>query len=73
MSEIEFYSIGLCCMSVCFSLPVDDVIERANSEHPTGISSRWYLSDDKTFKTGQTNPCSCERNPETHKHYLLNC
>jgi len=70
----EVYSLGLCYMSVCSSLQPNEIVRRANQEHPTGISSDWEISENKTFADGTTPmPCPCENNPETHKHYLLEC
>ncbi len=71
--EFEAYSVGICCMSVCSSLQPGEIVRRANQEYPTGISSRWEISENKTFADGTPMPCPCENNPETHKHYLLNC
>ena len=71
--EFDAYSVGICAMSVCSSLPVEEIVDRANLEYPTGISSRWGLSEATEFHSGQPNPCPCEENPETHKHYLLVC
>jgi hypothetical protein len=76
LSSIIFYSVGPCYMSACApsDVPIDAIIERANLEHPTGISSRWGMSEDKTFSDGKsTNPCPCNDKPETHQHVLLNC
>jgi hypothetical protein len=65
---------GICAMSVC--APNDtprETIERwANTFAPTGISSRWAISEDD-FAAGQSNPCQCEREPDARLHYLLNC
>lgn len=70
--DFEIYNLGIVCASVCSSLPVEEVKRRMASE-PTGISSKWTLSEDKTFSGGQSNPCPCNDNPDTHKHYLFNC
>jgi hypothetical protein len=48
------------------------------AEHPTGITSKWRKSKDKTFAAGGVggalpNPCPCNTCPKTHKHYLFNC
>lgn len=73
MKEFSIYSVGFICMSLCTSIKDKVEIERrANEEHPTGVSSRWEISKDK-FNTGEDNPCSCNDNPKTHKHYLLKC
>ena len=73
MKEFTIYAEGFVCMSVCSSLSPEETVERAHAARPTGIDLRWGLSQDVTFRTGQTNPCPCEDSPETHKHYLLNC
>ena len=67
------YAIGICAASVCSSLPIDQVTERLNQEYPTGLDNRWEPSADQRFKGGQPNPCPCNENPSTHKHYLFNC
>lgn len=73
MSKVfEAYSVGVVCASVCTSLPLKEARARLNEEHPTGVEP-WKFSGDKHFKGGQTNPCDCEQNPATHKHYLFNC
>jgi len=71
----DFYilgSPGLVCTSVCTSLSVKEATARLNMEVPTGISSRWAKSKDKTFATGEPNPHRCETYSD-HKHYLFNC
>lgn len=75
MSEkIVYYAIGLCAMSACVDndVSVEELVEKANIDHPTGISSKWQLVN-KTFSTGETNPCACHDNPTTRKHYTLSC
>jgi len=72
--DFEIYKIGLCCASVCSTLSLEETTERLNVEHPTGITSRWEPSKDATFADGKSpNPCPCNQNPTTHKHYLFNC
>lgn len=68
----EAYSVGLVCVSVCSDLPIEEVTERLNLEHPTGIDSRWALSEDKTFSGGEPMPCPCNEDP-SRTHYLFNC
>lgn len=72
MKDFVAYSVGLCCASVCSSLPVEEVTERLNQRYPTGISSQWMHSTEK-FRGGEPNPCPCPDAPETHKHYLFQC
>ena len=66
-------SVGLCCASVCTSLPIDEALAWVNTQHPTGLSGRWELSEDDKFSSGESNPCECNDHPATHKHYLLEC
>lgn len=69
------YSIGIITMSVCAdkNVSIEEIEEHINLVHPTGINTRWQLSKDKYFASGETNPCNCDQNPNTRKHYLLNC
>jgi hypothetical protein len=72
--EFNIYAKGIVSMSVCVSKEMKrkEIENRANSENPTGISSGWHISDDKTFASGESMPCVCE-NDNTRKHYLLTC
>jgi hypothetical protein len=69
------YSTGVCRASVCAdkNLSLKELTERLNVSHPTGIQSKWKLSKDPTFASGETNPCPCEQYPETRLHYLFDC
>ena len=69
---VIIYSIGVICLSVCTSVNDKETVEIANTLHPTGISSRWQLSEDKTFATGQANGAPCEKYPG-RRHLLLDC
>lgn len=72
--ELIVYKNGLCYCSVCTNIQSRERIESlTNLKNPTGISSRWVISKDETFRSGEPNPCPCETNPETHKHYLMEC
>jgi len=73
LKDFQIYSYGLIYMSVCSSLPIEEIEARANTESPTGISSQWSLSKEKKFANETPMPCSCEVKPKTHKHYLLSC
>lgn len=70
--EFETYSVGIVSASVCTSLSVDEAAKRLNVEQPTGISSKWSLSTDKTFSGGEPNGCDCPDH-RGNKHYLFNC
>lgn len=72
-ANFTVYAQGICMASVCSSLPAEDIAWRMNDEEPTGIASRWVLSKEPTFSTGEPNPTPCNCNPETHMHYLLEC
>jgi hypothetical protein len=71
--DFTVYAHGICAVSVCTNLSPEEAEKRLNEELPTGIESKWKLSEDKTFAGGQPHPCPCDKNPETHKHYLFNC
>lgn len=73
MKDFEAYKVGVFCASICSNLAVEETARRLNEERPTGIDSRWALSGDATFKSGEPNPCPCDRSPQTHKHYLFDC
>lgn len=73
MKEFEIYAEGLVCTSVCTSLSVEEATVRLNQLRPSGIMSQWVKSEDKTFISGEPNPCPCNTHPDTHKHYLFNC
>lgn len=68
----EAYNIGFVCASICTNMTVEEATEELNAQHPTGISSQWQPSEDKTFVGGQPNPCPCDQDPN-RKHYLFNC
>ncbi len=70
--EFVIYSTGVCYMSVCTSLSPEEATARVNAEAPTGVASKWELSE-ATFRTGQPNPCPCDKKPKTHKHFLFSC
>lgn len=72
--ELIVYSNGLVCCSVCTNIESIAMIENlTNLQNPTGIGSRWKVSDAIAFDSGEPNPCPCNDKPETHKHYLLVC
>ena len=74
MNVIEIYSAGIVHLSVCAlkTIPVNCVEDFANAEHPTGISSRWNLSEDETFASGEQHPKECE-DDSSRIHYLMVC
>lgn len=68
------YATGICNTSVCAAIDLapEEVEREVNAIHPTGISSQWRISGD-TFRTGQPNPCPCGTDPESRRHWLLEC
>lgn len=70
--DFQVYSTGLVAASVCSSLPIEKITEKLNQCYPTGIASKWELSEDKFFADGTTMPCQCSDYPN-NKHYLFNC
>jgi len=71
--ELEVYADGIVLCSVCTNAKTPKIVERlVNQKHPTGIQSPWRISKDK-FKTGESNPCPCDKKPKTHLHYLMEC
>ncbi len=69
--DFAAYSVGLVCASICTSLPISEATQRLNLAHPTGVGP--WTKADEPFRTGQSNPCPCNENPYTHKHYLFTC
>lgn len=61
-----------CSACVKEDLSIKEIEKQVNIQNPTGISSKWRISKDKTFRNGEINPCQCKQN-NNRKHYLLNC
>ncbi len=74
MEPIIIYSKGIVAMSICVKkdLTISHIEKEVNKMSPSGISSTWKISNDKTFKGGEPNPCVCEEHGN-RLHYLLNC
>ena len=68
--DFTVYREGLFSASVCSSLPQSEVLERM-AARPCGTTAGWMLSDNPTFSGGEPNPCPCDQNPATHRHYLF--
>ena len=69
--EFEVYYVGSVYLSACSSLSREETIRRVNAEYSSDVR-QWSVSD-KPFKTGDPNPCECNYNPQTHKHWLMVC
>ena len=69
--EFVIYSEGPLSASVCSSLDKDEVITRM-AKITCGTTTGWVFADEP-FATGETNPCLCNQNPQTHHHYLFHC
>jgi len=72
--DIKIYAEGLCHMSVCAAAELKrKQVERAvNAESPTGISHPWRITE-KFFIDGKSNPCPCNVDSKTRRHWLLTC
>jgi hypothetical protein len=70
---INIYATGLVCMSVCADKGTtkESVEKQANILSPTGIKSRWKVSEDP-FADGSPNPNECGYN-SNRQHWLLKC
>jgi hypothetical protein len=53
-------------------MTVEEVVNAINLQNPTGISSKWQISENEKFRSGEPNPCVCERDPD-RRHYLMVC
>ena len=73
-SPVMVYSFGLCYASVCApkDMEGEKVAEEADYVHPTGLDHGWSVSDDKNFRSGETNPCECNHEAD-RRHWLLSC
>lgn len=68
----EVYREGLCFMSVCTDMTPEEAETFAQTVRPSGTKRGWKLSEDKTFRTGEPNPCPCEKHTG-RIHILLDC
>jgi len=74
IEEVSFFTLGsqgLVFWAICTNLPMEEAVAHANRMSPTGISSKWQLSEDN-FPDGKENPHDCPDEPG-NKDYLLNC
>ena len=71
-SVFEVYSDGICYMSVCTDMTPEEAASYANMVRPTGIRTGWRIAKEK-FRTGETNPCPCDRHPVERIHILFEC
>lgn len=74
-SPVIIYANGLCCCSVCAPIKytAEMVEQEVNKINPTGIDSKWFVSKDKEFNSGQPNPCPCNDPGSGRQHWLMNC
>lgn len=70
-TEFVIYSEGLFFASVCSSLSKEEVESRMRVTL-CGTRNGWNLSL-QSFKSGESNPCPCDKQPDTHQHYLFEC
>ena len=73
-ARVEVYSVGLVCASACAPTDVsrEEIEREVNAQHPTGVSSRWRISEETTFATGEPMPSPCNHGAE-RQHWLLSC
>lgn len=62
---------GLCFATVCTPLLQAEVVARME-RRPCGTTPGWRFSREP-FSDESLNPCPCDRDPETHRHYLFVC
>jgi hypothetical protein len=67
--EFLVYASGLCYASVCTSLSGEEAAARM---FPAGTRRGWQLSEEG-FVDGTPNGTPCDRYPDTHRHFLLDC
>ncbi len=67
----SFYilKVGLVGAIICTNLPIEEATRRLNMGSPTGISSRWELSEEEK---GSPNHAPCPDYPG-NTHYRFNC
>lgn len=70
--DFIIYDDGLVSASVCSSLPQEEV-EKRMKRVITGVTGGWRFANDGNFSSGEANPCPCNQQPKTHKHYLFHC
>jgi hypothetical protein len=70
--DVFIYTVGICYASACAPIALEgkDVAEAVNLLQPTGLEHGWAVSEDLTFSSGESNPCSCQEDPE-RRHWLL--
>ncbi len=71
---VYIYAEGPVTISVCASKEMSrsEIERQVNDLRPTGIQSRWTISKDKRFDTGESIPCECDEDSSC-QHWLLNC
>lgn len=74
VADIDMYAEGIGHASVCVPAgqPNFVTVAHLNRVSPPGTAAGWRVSDDRTFATGQPNPCPCDHDP-ARKHLLLAC
>lgn len=71
MEDFQIIGEKLLYLSVCSSLPVEEVTTRARGI-PCGTTGGWQLSEEG-YSDEIPNGAPCPDAPETHKHYLFEC
>lgn len=77
IEELEIYGEGLFRCSVCTNIQdLDRIEELVNIKRPTGVDRPWKIIFEPFAKGNpltEKSGCPCEKHPQTHKHYLMEC
>lgn len=73
-NNVWVYLEGTVSCSVCAPAGMErEVIEKqVNAQAPTGLKSKWQISEEKKFSGGEPMPYPCPDVPG-RKHWLLHC
>lgn len=71
---VYMYAQGLVAASVCAPADMgrDEIKAAVDRDYSCGLENGWVFDPAPTFKSGQPNPCLCEREPG-RLHYLMHC
>lgn len=68
----QAYDVGICAASACTDMSNKEAVRQMNRDYPTGISSRWAISKNRTFGGGELHPAPCEQ-VRGRRHLLFEC
>ena len=72
---VMVYAEGLLSCSACAPASLDaPAVEAAvNAACPSGTRAGWQCSSDPVFAAGEPQPGPCNQQPESRRHWLLEC